>query len=266
MKNYIESKDNKIFKYILKLMNSKTFRKKQSEFVVEGARLCNDALISGAEIKILVYTKQAFEKYKNIVSELEKNSNNVYVFSENLFSCVSDTKSPQGILCVCAFLDKQISIDKIGNNDRIVVFENIQDPSNLGTMLRTAEALGINNVILSDDCCDIYNPKVLRGSMGAVFRLSFCTSENLAATITALNNLGFKTYAAVPDSAAEKVTSLDFNNKSVVVIGNEGNGLKQETVVSCFKPITIPMAGKAESLNAAMAASILMWEVVRGGS
>lgn len=265
MKTYIESKNNKIFKHIQKLMVSKSFRKENREFIAEGAKLCYDAFLSNSKIKTLIYTKKAFEKYKNIVSELEKNANQICIFSENLFSCVSDTKSPQGIMCLCDFLDKQISIDKICTNNKIVVLENIQDPSNLGTMLRTAEALGINSIILSHDCCDIYSPKVLRGSMGAVFRLNFLVSENLQDSIIKLNSLGIKTYAAVPDRMAKKITDLNVTSNSAIVIGNEGNGLNSKTINLCTEKITIPMKGKAESLNAAIAAGILMWEFVRGG-
>lgn len=264
MITYIESKNNKILKYINNLLSSKSFRKEKKEFVVEGVRLCYDALLSNCEIKILICTENALNKYESILSELKKKSPKIYILKEDLFSYISNTKSPQGVMCICSFLDKHFSIDKIINN-KLIAFENIQDPANLGTMFRTAEAFGINSIILSDDCCDVYNPKVLRGSMGAVFRLNFYFVSNLDKEILKLNTLGYKTYAAVPDHNADKVTDVDLYGKCMMIIGNEGNGLKNSTKKACTKEITIPMPGKAESLNAAMAAGILMWELLKGG-
>lgn len=263
MIKYIESKNNKIIKYISNLLNSKSFRKEKKEFVVEGARLCYDAFLSNCEIKFLLCTENALSKYDNVLSELKKFSAKTYILNEDLFSFISNTKSPQGVMCICSFLDKHFSIDKISN--KLIAFENIQDPTNLGTMFRTAEAFGINNIILSSDCCDVYNPKVLRGSMGAVFRLNFSFVSDLDNKILKLNSLGYKTYAAVPDSNVDKVTDVDLYDKCMIIIGNEGNGLKQSTKKACTNKITIPMPGKAESLNAAMAAGILMWELLKGG-
>ena len=261
---FIESKNNKVLKKIYKLLKSKSFRKEQSEFVVEGARLCYDAFLSGLKIKTLIYSEKAAEKYKNIVSDLKKNADEVYILSENLFSCISDTQSPQGILCICPFVDKNSFLDKINFKNKMIALESIQDPSNLGTIFRTAEAFGINNIILSN-CCDIYNPKVLRGSMGAIFRLKFFISSDLKSDIIRFNEFGFATYATVPDYDAKSVNSVSFREKSVIIIGNEGNGIKKDTLEVCSEKITIPMLGKAESLNVAMAAGIFMWELVRGG-
>ena len=141
--------------------------------------------------------------------------------------------------------------------------EDIQDPSNLGTVLRTAEALGIGGVILTRGCCDVYSPKVLRGSMGAVFRLPMALVETMPPAVNALEHKGFVAMAAVPDREAEPITHVRFSSPSIVLVGNEGNGLKPETIRACQRRVTIPMLGRAESLNASVAASLLMWEMMR---
>ena len=141
--------------------------------------------------------------------------------------------------------------------------EDIQDPSNLGTVLRTAEALGMGGVILTQGCCDVYSPKVLRGSMGAVFRLPMALVETMPPAVKALEQKGFVTMAAVPDRKAEPITQVLFSSPSIVLVGNEGNGLTEACIQACTQSVTIPMEGRAESLNAATAASILIWEMVR---
>ena len=157
--------------------------------------------------------------------------------------------------------ENYVRFDKIG---KFIALENIQDPSNMGTILRTAEAIGVNGVIISQNSCDIYNPKSLRGSMGAVFRIPVLVVENMSEEIIKLNDEGFTTYAAVPDKNAININKTSFKDASVIVLGNEGNGLAKETMSSCMYLITIPMLGRAESLNVATAASIMMWEMVRG--
>ena len=141
--------------------------------------------------------------------------------------------------------------------------ENLQDPGNLGAVLRTAEALGLSGVLLAGNCCDVYSPKVLRASMGAVFRLPFRSVERLADAAPTLRQTGFALYAAVPDRTAKRVTELSFEKPSIIAVGNEGNGLEAETVAACGQAVTIPMRGRAESLNAAASAAILMWELMR---
>jgi TrmH family RNA methyltransferase len=143
--------------------------------------------------------------------------------------------------------------------------EEIQDPANLGTVLRTAEALGEKAVLLCGKGCDPYSPKVLRGSMGAVFRLPMISIPNFAEAAPLLKKCGWTLWAAVPDSDALRVTKADFSNPSVMAVGNEGNGLSKETIALC-QPVTIPMLGRAESLNASASAAILLWEMMRGGT
>lgn len=257
----ITSRDNATIKEIIKLQKSAKQRREVKLFTVEGVRLCRDAALSGAKIEKLVYTKQAMEKYSDDFKLISDSGCEKIEVSTDIFLKISDTKSPQGLLCVISMLDKSILVDKIENKGRYIALENISDPSNLGTILRTAEAFGLDGIILSEDCCDVYSPKVVRGSMGAVFRMKFCVADNFTELILELTKKGIKTYAATPRDAVS-VTELDFKN-GVILIGNEGVGLTNETISACFQRIKIPMGGRAESLNASVAAAILMWELIR---
>ena len=138
----------------------------------------------------------------------------------------------------------------------------MQDPVNLCAILRTAEALGVGAVVLTRDCCDVYSPKVVRGSMGAVFRLSFTVVDELPSFIERFNRVG-TSYAAVLDEEAVSLNACSFEGAALAVVGNEGNGLTQATVNACTGKLYIPMRGKAESLNVSVAAGIILWEMTR---
>lgn len=255
----ITSKDNKTVKNIIKLSSKSKYRKEQGLFVVEGIRLCTDAVRSGAEIETFICTEDAAQKYPEAVKELEQNAKNSFIVPSNIFSILSDTQTPQGVICVVKALDNKLHFDTI--NNKYVLLQNIQDPSNLGAVLRSADALGFCGVILTSDCCDIYSPKVCRGSMGAVFRVPFMICEDECEFVKEFNKFG-KSYAAVVRGGTS-ITEFKYTETSLICIGNEGNGLTEDLVKACTYPITIPMKGNAESLNAAAAAGIIMWEMIR---
>ena len=257
----LSSKDNNNIKNTVKLINSSKFRRKSGLFVAEGLRVCYDALLSGAEIDTVFVTGDALDKHTEKIGELCEKAGKSFLVTNEIFSHISDTQTPQGVLCVIKTLDKVTEFDKIKNGGKFIALENLQDPNNLGTVLRTAEAFGVSAVILTNDCCDIYNPKVVRGSMGAVFRLPFYTVSGIAEFLS--ENSDLTSYAAVVDKNAEPITKISFADSSVAVIGNEGNGLTEKTVNACNHKITIPMGGKAESLNASTAASIIIWEMLK---
>lgn len=255
----ITAKDNKTVKNIIKLLTKSKYRKEQGLFVVEGVRLCTDALRSSASIDTFICTEQATEKYPDVVAELERNSAHSFRVSDNIFSMLCDTKTPQGVICVVKALDNKPQFDKI--NNKYVLLQNMQDPSNLGAVLRSADALGFSGVILTSDCCDIYSPKVCRASMGAVFRVPFTICEDECDFVNEFNKTG-KSYAAVVRNGTS-ITEFNYEGSTLLCIGNEGNGLTDELVRACTYPVTIPMKGNAESLNAAAAAGIIMWEMIR---
>ncbi len=256
----ISSKDNKTLKYISKLMSSTRFRREEGRFVVEGVRLCDEALKNRAVIDIFVYSASAGDKYSDIVCKLSLSANKTFCVEDHIFCALSDTKTPQGVLCVVKTLDKQSHFDTIKNNGILLALDNIQDPSNLGTILRTADALGISGVVMSANCCDLYSPKVVRGSMGAVFRIPLCVTDDLPRFVIDFNSFG-RSYACVLDDTALSVSEVKFAAPVLAVIGNEGNGVSDEVINACQSKLYIPMHNNAESLNAAVAASIIMWEM-----
>lgn len=258
---FLSSKDNTNIKNTIKLKNSAKHRRKNNKFIAEGVRICVDAMRSKAEIEIFFVTEKAIDKYPEDFAMIKESAMKTYIVSEDIFAFMSDTETPQGFLCVIKALDKTNEFDTINRNGKYVALDNMQDPSNLGNVLRTAEALGVDGVIMSADCCDFFNPKVVRGSMGAVFRLPFIICGSVCEFLSKHSELN--SYAAVVTSDAQKITDTKFELPCVAVIGNEGNGLKAETIEICNNKITIPMDGKAESLNASTAASIIIWEMVK---
>lgn len=257
----LTSKDNINIKNTIKLKKSAKYRRQSGLFVAEGIRVCYDAMLSNAQIDMLFVTEEAIEKNTDKFNKLSEYANKTFCVSSNVFSLISDTQTPQGFLCVIKALDKTIEFDKIENGGKYLALDNLQDPNNLGTILRSAEAFGISGIIMSNDCCDIYSPKVVRGSMGAVFRLPFIICNTIADFLNEYPNID--SFAAVVDSDAQKITEVNFSDTCITVIGNEGNGLKEETIKACKNKITIPMNGKAESLNASVASSIIIWEMIK---
>jgi len=257
--NEILSKDNKLIKYISKLQSSAKFRREEKRFVAEGLRVCVEAALSNAEVETLLVTENALSKYGEELKPLLDVAKNTYIAGDNAISAASDTKTPQGVICVIKTLDNNIDLDTI--NNKYILLENIQDPSNLGTILRTADALGISGVIMTSDCCDVFSPKVCRGAMGALYRVPFCIIDNAPEFIRQFNLKG-KSFAAVVRNA-QSVADYSFDGTTLVAIGNEGNGLTDDTINACSAAVTIKMSGNAESLNASIAAAILMWEMIK---
>ena len=254
----ITSKDNPLIKFVSSLQSSSKHRKAEGKFVLEGLRICDDAYQNNIKFDKLIVTKSAFEKHKNIIEQFAKISKNCYILREDLFKKISDTNSPQGIIAV-ALIPQSANV--ISNTGRYIALENLADPSNLGAIARTAEALGVDGIIINSDSCDPYAPKSLRSSMGTLLRIPLFIVENISEFI-AVNNLC--SFACVVDKEAESIAKQDFKDGDVLLIGNEANGLTDETKQKANCRITIDMQGKAESLNAAAAAAIAMWEMVKG--
>lgn len=255
----INSKDNKLIKYVKKLQTSSKFRREEGLFVAEGLRVCVEAALSKAPVKYILITENALSKHKEELTPLLAYTDEIYLVSDKAMSAACDTATPQGVICVIKTLDNNIDLDTI--NNKYILLENLQDPSNLGTVLRTADALGLNGVIMTRDCCDVYSPKVCRGAMGALFRVPLMIVESAPEFIRGFNAKG-KSYAAVVRDA-DSVCDADFSGNCLVAVGNEGNGLTKETIEACSGRITIRMSNNAESLNASIAAGILMWEMIK---
>lgn len=254
----ITSKNNTIIKDTKKLFTSSRARRESSRFVIEGARLCFDVLNSFYAVDTVFYTEDIYSRYGDRIDELVAVADRAYIVSDDVAQRLSETPTPQGVFVVCK-MKEQTDVNISG---KYIALDNVQDPSNVGAIIRTAEALGIDGII-TYNCCDIYNPKALRATMGSVFRMNIVDTDDLKLTLTSLLDNGARVYSTVPDCNANKITDIDFSGDVVCVIGNEANGVEQEIMDISSSLITIPMLGRAESLNASVAASITMWEMMR---
>lgn len=262
----ITSRDNRFIKEYRKLATDAKYRRQSGRFVLEGARLCGDAARSAVDITVVLFTSRAAKQYTDSVSAVRAAATTAFEIEDTLASYLGDTQTPQGIFCICVLPERQdVSRCNLSPKGRYAALECVQDPSNLGTIIRAAEAFGLDGLILSDGCCDPYSPKVLRGSMGGVFRLPLYFAESLPDSLETLKSQGLQTAACVVDKKAVPIQQAVLGTGTVCVIGNEGNGLSAKTQDVCSKRITIPMAGRAESLNASVAAGIVFWEMVRKG-
>ena len=192
--------------------------------------------------------------------------------SDDIFDKISEEKSPEGVITIAKYIDKLQKNATIYNsvhfseikNEQIVLLESVRDPSNVGAIIRSAAAIGIDRLILSADCADIYHPRAVRASMGTLFNQRIDRVTDLAATVTQLREGGRRIFAAALDDRALSLGQFEILAGDAVVIGNEGHGLSAAVIAACSNSVIIPMSERAESFNAAVAASILMWEFAKG--
>lgn len=257
----ISSRENSIVKMIKKLQ-SKKVRLKERMFVVEGMLNVKEAFINKADVKYLILS----ESQKNKAGELKgylKDDTTIIVLSDRIFKYISSMTTPQGIAAVVKIedYDMQNLIEKC--EDLIVVIDSVQDPGNVGTIIRTSSAAGAAAVIIGKGSADPYSAKVANSSMGAVFQIPIIYCENLLEAVNYLKaNCGCKTIAA--DIRANKMYyKIDLTGKTAFVIGNETEGVSKSILETVDLIVKIPLQGKADSLNAGAAASILIYEKVR---
>ncbi len=259
--DFLTSKANEKIRSAVAVRDSSKTRREAEVFFLEGARLCSDAAENGIKIYRTFLSRTAQEKYGEYCRKIISASQEVYGISDEVAAKLSDTQNSQGVFCVCR-TEKSTKTADLNPDGRYLLLENVQDPSNLGAISRTAEALGIDGLIVCGGC-DIYNPKALRASMGSALRLNIISCPNAAETVRKANEKGMLTLASTPDKNSVKITEVDMTGGTVCVVGNEGNGVTPETMEACRMRVTIPMDGRAESLNAGTAAAILIWEMVR---
>lgn len=254
----IFSKDNQYIKLVTLLQKSSKARKEKNLFVLEGLRICKDAALCGVDFKVLIVSKSAMLKFGREIDELSCFAQRGVLISDDLFGRIGDTVSPQGIIAVAKISVHPGSIDTAG---RYIALESVSDPANIGAIARTAEALGISGMIISGDGCDVFSPKALRASMGTLIRMPLYFCDDI---ITFLKDNSLRGFSCIPlDTAEIKIGDFEFSDGDVVIIGNEANGLSARTVKEAYKTATIGMRGKTESLNAASAAAIAMWELIK---
>ncbi len=255
----ISSNENSNVKLYVKLSANKKTRDEHNQFTLEGSRLIRDAVLEKSDIQRIFATETAFEKNKDF---LEEYADKILLISDGIAKRLSNTKTNQGIFAIINKPEnKSLCSQKL--KGKHVVLNNIQDPGNLGTILRTADAAGISGVILCENCCDLYNPKVVRSTMGSLFRLNIFIEDDFFDVFSMLKANGVRVYASVVSKEAREIRSVEFPENCAIVIGNEGNGLKGEHYNICDECITIEMNGNIDSLNAGIASAILMWEMTK---
>ena len=247
----IESNQNKIIKEVNSL-KAKKERDKTGLFILEGKRLV-DEIPNSWEIKYLLKA----ESYSEDI-----NFENVYTVKDSLFEKISETVNPQGILAVCHIKEFDVTNVDYSNSPFFVVLENVTDPGNMGTLIRTADAAGADGIFLSKGCVDIYNPKVIRATMGSIFHLPIYRNLNLMDLMEDFKNNNVKTLAAHLKGTSTPY-KVDMTTACAVIIGNEATGLSDEISEIASDLVKIPMPGKAESMNAGIAGGILIYEAVR---
>ena len=270
----IRSRQNRTVVETAKLTDRKA-REASKSFRFDGVKLLQEALKNGLEIETVLFKESAKDAILNTLSKsLGKDFlvsvGRAVTLSDEVFDKISEEKSPEGVICVAKYIDKIQKIVTIYNsedfsamqNERIVLLESVRDPANIGAIIRSAAALGVDRLILSADCADIYHPRAVRASMGTLFNQPIDRVERLPSVIAGLRRSGRRVFAAALDEEAYRLGSFAYQTGDCVVIGNEGHGLSLETMEVCDQRVFIPMSGRAESLNAAVAASVLMWELV----
>lgn len=254
----ITSTSNQRMKEIVQLQKKSRARNQAGVFIVEGIRMVREA--PEERLVQLYLTEEFYKKHRNELPTSDGDLTKIEFVAPAVFEHISDTSTPQGVLAVVR--QCRYSREDIFNGDHILVLDNLQDPGNLGTVFRTAEAAGATGIIMSKDTVDIYNPKTIRSTMGAVFRMPFIYVESLPESIAELQSKGVRVYAAHLDGK-RFYDEEDYRGGTAFLIGNEGNGLRREAADCADTWIRIPMEGQAESLNAAVAAAVLMFEVSR---
>ena len=255
----ITSKDNEFVKHVKKLKEKK-YRDQSQEFIIEGIKLVKEAIEEKANIKQIIICDNCEDTGiipKDLMYEIAK-YNCIYV-TENILKTMSDVNAPQGIMAIIGRNNKEKDIDY--SQDIIVALDDIQDPGNLGTILRTVDSIGLNQILVSKGTADCYNPKVVRSTMVAIFRIKIIECEDLEQTLKETQKNNFK---LVVSSLQTNNCLYDINfDKKVIIIGNEANGVEPQIQEMADEKIKIPMLGKTESLNASVATGIILYEYVR---
>ena len=254
----ITSKDNEFIKNIKKLKDKK-YRDERNEFIVEGIKMVGEAIKEEANIKTIIVCDDCYNNCE-IPSEIkyEIAKRKIIYVSQKVFDSITDVTNPQGILAV---VEKNKVNDIDYKQDFFLILDDIQDPGNIGTILRTADSINLNQIIVSSKTADAFNPKVVRSTMGAIFRINVIVCDDLSGVISQLKK--HKVKIAATDLKTDKsIYDVDYK-KTAVIIGNEANGVSEKLLERADVKIKIPMTGKTESLNAAVATGIILYEKQR---
>ena len=277
----ITSPANGKVKYVRELCLKSRARKKEGCFVAEGIKMFLEAPTDDiCDVFVMEKLEERFRHEEDLPKNYEACRAKLRKFhydvvADDVFEKMTDTVTPQGIVALVKkpkfSLQDLMDVENLRRETGTekdaeplyMLLENLQDPGNLGTIIRTAEAAGVDGVVLGENCVDMFNPKVIRSTMGAIYRVPFVYVESLRAAMDEMKEAGIAIYAATLSRTAKEYDFYDYRKPTAFVIGNEGNGLMEDTVAKASADIFIPMEGHGESLNASMAAGILMYEAVR---
>lgn len=258
----ITSSRNPVIREVRSLKNRKD-REEKGLFFIEGARIVEEALASGAALSYVIMAESFVHGPDGLAASRKIGAAGVkcYIVPDSLFDALGDTKTPQGILAVSEI--KAPGLPDAGfEKGLFVVLDGVRDPGNMGTIIRTADAAGFTGVIATAGCVDVYNPKVLRSTMGSIFHIPVFFQDDIAGTIRLLKSKGVRIVASHLSGGCS-IYEADMTMPSALVIGSEAEGISRETAAAADVFVRIPMPGSAESLNASVAAGVMMYEAVR---
>lgn len=255
----IESRQNAALKHLIRLGREKKYRQAQKEMLCEGEKMLQEALSSGVQVKTVLARIPQSEMTQDLLQQAQAQGAKCYAAEEPIYTLASGVETPQGVIFSC--VPPQPPKDFLQTVNRVLILDGLQDPGNLGTILRTADAFAVDAVILAEGCTDATAPKVVRATMGAIFRLPI-VQMSLKESIAVLRQHSMPIYAAALTEDAVAVGNISLQ-RSAVIIGSEGHGVSQTALEQADAHIILPMKGRAESLNAGVAAAILMWEMTK---
>ena len=270
----IVSRQNRRIVDLCKLEDRKA-RQAQKRFRFDGIKLFCEAVEREVPLVCIFLRQGSAHKVEARFTELTGRSPDTvicpaYLLADELFDKISQENAPEGVICVAEYIDRFHKMYIIKKEDEIdlpmgpvLLLESVRDPLNVGAVIRSAAALGVKHLILSEDCADLYHPKTLRAAMGPLFSMPITRVNDLTAAVEAITSGGRRVFAAALDDAAVRLGEMPFESGDCVVIGNEGHGLSDGLIAACTRSIYIPMQAGTESLNAGVAAALLMWELCK---
>lgn len=250
----ITSRENKIFK-LAKLLKTAKGRSEKELFLIEGIRSVRDAIEKNADMECIILKDGTTPDFKAKCD--------VFTFAPKLFEDVCETVSPQGVMAVCRIKKNNLEDISASGKKCIVMCEALQDPGNIGSVIRTAHAADCGGVILTKGCCDLYNPKIIRATMTGIFSVPVVQNAVSEQVVEYFKKNGYKIVAGALSKESVDFYEADLTGKVLIIIGNEGNGITDKTLSLCDSVVKIPMRSDAESLNAAVAGSVMIYEHYR---
>ncbi len=269
-KDVITSRNNTLVKWVASLLDKKG-RQASSAFIAEGVKLTLEAIHASLPITHIFISEERKDellpKVLSSLNEADKEEVEIFILSTSVFKKISTEKAPQGVISVIKYLDFFFNIDIIykeefflPSSERAIALCSVRDPSNLGAVIRSSVAFGVDHIILTDDCADLYNPKTVRSAMGSLFKVKTSRIKSFSDFISSARSNGRRVLCAELSEGAASLNDANLVSSDIVVIGNEGHGIPRDVSQLSDGAVYIPISNKTESLNAAVAAGIFMWE------